>query len=445
MTDLLSLGASGIRSYSRALSTVSDNIANAQTAGYARRTAVLTEQPAAGTSILYKSQVNPGGSLATGVTRSVDPWLIEDARTSSSDAGRTSAKLNWLENTENALANGGAGVGTAMTAVFNRADELAADPTNLARRSAFLDSVSTVASTFRSTADGLSRAADGVETAAKLTVAQVNTDVEALARVNEGLRRARDGSTNQASLLDERDRLLNSISTAVPVKIEYDDKGAAKLSIGGNALLDGATRSTLAIDAAADGRLTLSISGTSLPTTPLSVTSGTIAGQIEGADHIASTRSAVDLQANAFATQMNAQHAAGRDTAGNAGVALFTIGAGAADLVANALAPSQVAAADAGSGNGNALAFGNLRGASDGEAKWANLIAQQSQTVSSTRAQNVVTTARRDGAAEARDNLSAVDLDREAADLVRYQQAYDAAARVLQVARETMQSILNAL
>ncbi len=444
MTDLLSLGAAGVRGYSRALSTIGDNIANAQTAGYVRRTAVLTEQAPGSTSILYKQQVSPGGSVATGVTRSVDPWLIEDARTSSSDAGRTGAKLNWLENTESALANGGAGVGTAMTAVFNRADELAADPTNLARRSAFLDSVSTVASTFRSTADGLARAADGVATAAKLTVGQVNTDVEALSRVNEGLRRARDGSTNQASLLDERDRLLNSISTALPVKIEYDDKGAAKLSISGQTILDGATRTTLSVDAAANGSLSLSIASMS-SSTPITVTSGTIAGQIEGADHILQTRTAVDAQANAFAAQMNAQQAAGRDSSGNAGSPLFTIGAGAADLVANALTPAQVAAADATSGNGNALAFGNLRGANDGEAKWANLIAQQSQTVSSTRAQDTVTTARRDGAAEARDNLSAVDLDREAADLVRYQQAYDAAARVLQVARETMQSIMNAL
>ena len=42
-----------------------------------------------------------------------------------------------------------------------------------------------------------------------------------------------------------------------------------------------------------------------------------------------------------------------------------------------------------------------------------------------------------------RDAMSGVDLDREAADLIRLQQAYEASARVIQVARETMQSILN--
>ena len=45
-------------------------------------------------------------------------------------------------------------------------------------------------------------------------------------------------------------------------------------------------------------------------------------------------------------------------------------------------------------------------------------------------------------ARDARDSLSSVDLDKEAADLLRFQQAYDASARIIQVARETMQSIL---
>ncbi|KAB2856838.1 MAG: hypothetical protein F9K41_05455, partial [Sphingopyxis terrae] len=37
------------------------------------------------------------------------------------------------------------------------------------------------------------------------------------------------------------------------------------------------------------------------------------------------------------------------------------------------------------------------------------------------------------------------DLDREAADLLRFQQAYSAAARTIQVARDTMQALLNAV
>jgi sigma-54 specific flagellar transcriptional regulator A len=69
MSDLLAIGASGIKAYSRALSVVGDNIANAQTDGYVRRTVRLEEAPAAGDILLSGSGVFPGGVTAAGVTR----------------------------------------------------------------------------------------------------------------------------------------------------------------------------------------------------------------------------------------------------------------------------------------------------------------------------------------------------------------------------------------
>ena len=49
----------------------------------------------------------------------------------------------------------------------------------------------------------------------------------------------------------------------------------------------------------------------------------------------------------------------------------------------------------------------------------------------------------RDQAFAARDETSGIDLDREAAELLRFQQAYGASTRIIQVARETLQSILD--
>ena len=44
---------------------------------------------------------------------------------------------------------------------------------------------------------------------------------------------------------------------------------------------------------------------------------------------------------------------------------------------------------------------------------------------------------------EARDAVGGVNLDNEAVDLMRFQQAYSASSRVIQVARDTFQSILE--
>ncbi|WP_447406974.1 flagellar basal body rod C-terminal domain-containing protein, partial [Clostridium perfringens] len=47
------------------------------------------------------------------------------------------------------------------------------------------------------------------------------------------------------------------------------------------------------------------------------------------------------------------------------------------------------------------------------------------------------------GAQTALSSASGVNLDSEAVDLMRFQQAYSASSRIIQVARETMQSILD--
>jgi flagellar hook-associated protein FlgK len=47
-----------------------------------------------------------------------------------------------------------------------------------------------------------------------------------------------------------------------------------------------------------------------------------------------------------------------------------------------------------------------------------------------------------DQAVSARDEVSGVSLDQEAADLIRFQQAYQAAAKILQVASQLFDSVL---
>jgi flagellar hook-associated protein 1 FlgK len=91
------------------------------------------------------------------------------------------------------------------------------------------------------------------------------------------------------------------------------------------------------------------------------------------------------------------------------------------------------------------LAFATLRGSGGTEQGWAQMVAAHAQTVSSARAEDAAASNRREGAMAARDELAAVDLDHEAAELLRFQQAYEGSARVIQVARETFQAILSAL
>jgi flagellar hook-associated protein 1 len=444
MSDLLSIGASGIRAYSRALATVSDNIANSQTPGYARRSLRLEEAAAGGDVVFYRNTIRPGGVLVAGISRATDQMLVDDARVASSDSGRTSARLNWVQATERALDDGVGGVGASLTAIFNRADQLGSDPANQALRSGFLTSVDEAASAFRRTATSLQSAATGVASDAQGAVNQLNTNLTALERINDGLRRARDGSSNQASLLDERDRLVDEISGTIAVNSSFNARGEASLRVagpGGETLIDDGAFATVSLNVAASGQLSYGLTSTTSGT--LAPVSGRLAGLSEAATQIATRRTELDTLANQFAGQLNSANQAGRDALGNPGVALLDPASGAASIAAIALTPNDVAAADATSANGNILALANLRGPNGAEAGWANIVALQAQATASSRAQDAAASTRRDGAFDARDDVSAVDLDREAGELLRYQQAYEGAARTIQVARETLQTILN--
>jgi flagellar hook-associated protein 1 FlgK len=445
MTDLLGLGASGLRAYGRALSNVGDNIANAQTPGYARRTTRLEELAGAGEMVLYHAAGQANGVRVTGINRLTDQWLVEGSRAAGADAGKTTARLPWLEAAETSLAQGGNDVGAALTGLFNSADLLSADPLNTTLRTQFLSSADSIATALRRTAGSLDAAVAGVGAAAAGAVTQLNTDLVALKKVNDGLLRARDGSTDQAGLLDERDRLLDNIGAAVPISVTYDNRQAATVHLGassGPLMVSGAGgAASFGLTLAIDGRLSYSLStvgGSIVPSV------GQLAGFDEAADHVANQRSALDTLAVQVATDLNTAHVAGFDANGNIGAGLYALGsAGAATIALFALTPANVAAADAGSANGNLLAFSNLRGSSGIEAGWAALVAAQSQSVSTARAEDAAASSRRDGAFAARSDVSGIDLDQEAADLLRFQQAYEGSARVIQVARDTLQSILN--
>ena len=93
--------------------------------------------------------------------------------------------------------------------------------------------------------------------------------------------------------------------------------------------------------------------------------------------------------------------------------------------------------------NANLTALEALRSSGGFEAQTSNLIAENGATLEGRRTVADAQAAIRDGAVAARDQVSGVNLDTEALDLLRFQQAYQASSRVIQVARETFQSILD--
>lgn len=123
--------------------------------------------------------------------------------------------------------------------------------------------------------------------------------------------------------------------------------------------------------------------------------------------------------------------------------------------------PRSIAAATAGSENANALALVALRdtalvqrlrdagsgavtGGSTLTDAWSNAMAEMGVRVQGARTAAEISASVSQGAQQALASVSGVNLDEEAANLMMYQQGYQAAAKVLQVAQSLFDTLLNA-
>jgi flagellar hook-associated protein 1 FlgK len=153
-------------------------------------------------------------------------------------------------------------------------------------------------------------------------------------------------------------------------------------------------------------------------------------------------RQQLDALAVSLATQVNNWNAQGTDLNGNPGADLLS-GTDAASLSLAVTDPKLVGAANATNANGNLLAIASLRGATGVETGWRSMVTDQGLKVQSATTQASSASAAKDSAYSDLDDISGVDLDMEAANLMRFQQAYSASAKIIQTARETLQSILE--
>jgi len=442
MTDMLSIGTSGIRAYQTALTTTSENIANANTAGYSRR--VTGTREVAAPSDGSNRVLNGLGVTVSGITRSASDLRAAEVRSAGSDLARSEAGAVWLNRIEGALT--GNKLDERLTAFFNSATALAANPSASAPRATMLQAASSLASSFSATGAALDGALQDLDASADAMADQLNGLSASLAKVNSAIGRSPQGTSSQAALLDERDRLLESMSAITDVSVSFDTAGRATVKAGGGGplLVQGDQAAVATYARGPNGSVSFAVYGID-GSHALSPGGGAMAGIAEGAARIADARDALNRIAVGVANGVNTVQAGGHDLDGNAGAAMFSA-TGASDFKVVLDDPRGIAAASPGGGernNGNLAALATLRKDGKFEGSLTTLTTDNASALAARRSVAEVQTTIRSNAAAARDSITGVNVDEEAVDLIRFQQAYQASSRVIQVARETLDAIFN--
>ena len=443
MSDMLSIGASGLKAYQVALNTVSENISNAGTVGYSRRTASTSEVAAVGKN----TSLNGMGSLVTGIVRAGDFYAAAQVRTAGSDLARTETSVTWLDRIESSL--DGNQLSTRLSDFFTASTTLAADPTSLGARASMLEAASGVASAFSSTGRALDQVTQDLDGTARSSVESLNASAATLARINDGLSRAGAGTAGAAALLDQRDQVLEQMSALTDISVDFDAIGRATVHGGGAAgpvLVSGAQAATVIYASNSAGAVSFNVINGATQQS-LASSGGALAGVVDSMQRVVDAKSQLQAVAQDFANGVNAVQAGGRDLDGSPGQPLFALGTGGtAEMTITLDDPRGIAAAAVGGGtrdNTNLAALAALRTSGGDENRIVDMTTANAATLSQRKAVAAAQDTIHSNAVAARDSAAGVNLDSEAVDLMRFQQAYAATSRVIQVARETMQTILD--
>ncbi len=453
MSDMLSIGASGVRAYQTALATVGENIANVSSAGYTRRAVTLNEVPGGSGSTNGYGAGN--GVTLTGVNRSVDVYSSTALRASTSDLSRTTKGADWLDRIQGALT--GNALTARVTSFFAAAQSLAAEPDSTALRTGMLSAATSTAIAFTATGKAFDQVDADIDTAGNQAAQGLTSLGNSLSKINEGLSRAQPGSTTAAQLMDQRDDILSQMSDISDIDAKMDSIGRATVSLGGSsgpAFVQGTGTGVVSYGRDENGKIAFSVTVKNT-TTQITPNGGTLAAISDGAERVAAIRQELNAVAADFVKSVNdnqtgnGSQPAGIDQKGNPGIPLFAVDpqGSATDIsvAANFTSGSQIAA---GRGGGvrdasNLTALDATRTTKGFEAKLTTLVTDNATAYKQKNTIADAQTAIRDGAAAALSASTGVNLDSEAVDLIRFQQAYAASGRVIQIARETMQTILD--
>ncbi len=441
-SDLLSIAKSGANAARVALDVTAQNIANASSEGYVRRSVRLEEVSAAG-GIGRIGDVSLSGVRVDQVIRNADLFRQAEVRRTGADLARADAEVSGLENIESALEQ--TGVFQSIVEFEGALQKLAVDPTDPALRAAVLEGTRTMARTFNIASASLDAAGDGIRFEAADDIEQVNLLGQELSRVNLRLARAADASSDQTSLLDQRDSLLQQLSQRVDVSATIAADHTVEVRIGGALgpqLVMGGTAGTMAMATAGDGTISFTLDGN--PVTPLS---GALVGRGQALVKLADAHTRLDAIADDIVTAVNTAQANGVSLDGSAGTPMLS-GSGAAGITLAFESGTLIATAPAGAGANSrdpanlsalrtALAGNDAAGAMDG------LLFDISATVRGRSVTRDTLDAIASAAHIALAAQAGVDLDQEAINLVRFQQAFQASGRVMQVASDLFDTLLG--
>lgn len=478
LSSILGIARGALSAHQTAISVTAHNVANAETPGYSRQRAALV----AGVPVSL-----PVGQLGSGVQvqrlERVRDGLLDAVyrREVGKEAGQAQRR-DLLSRIEGIFAEPTeTGLGAALDAFWSAWDELASAPTSNSARGIVRLRGEELARTLNDHARRLNEVADGARAQLVASLQDLNELTRRIAELNKQIVGSEVSGRVASDLRDERDRVLDAIAALADVQVVERPNGAVAVFLSGATLVDGGSVQQLTTLGSDPVRFALA--GSSEPLAGVGGRLGAVLRVLE--EDVPQVRQHLDLIARSLVESVNALHMTGWSPAGDpAGadpnwsgsqVAFFDPnGLTAATIVLAGRGPDDPPSVPLGVRNDAAyVAAGTIRYATGDNSLARSLaelrdrtdvvVADPSNPAASRSLRDsfrdlvtgvaMETRAATDGAKSQglivqeaelrRQSVAGVSTDEELTQLMRQQQAYVAATRLVSTVDEMAQAILN--
>ena len=433
------------------LEVTGNNIANVNTAGYARRTIDFA-------AVKAESSLSAGNGVEVQGIRSIRDRLLERRVLEEVPSeGRSQELSEILQVVEAGIGATGKSVDGRLTEMFGSFSRLADAPTSAVARADVLNAAAELTQSFHETAGRLSDAQRQADARVRGTVEEINALAEQITEVNHSI--GASAPEARLPLQDQLSNLLRSLNNLVDVGVVERPDGSVDLTVGsGRALVIGDQTYRLeAVSQPPSGFAAVEAGGADITS---EIHGGRLAGAVQARDvNIPDYLTRLDTIAYELVNQVNALHGSGFDQLGNTNQAFFTplaTATGAARLIevdpAVAADSRLIAAAGVNEIGDNAVAksLANLRDGLVLEGNSATLVDSWSHLAfrvgRDTRAAVDGLKAQSDIVEQIdalRDAVSGVSLDEEAVQMIKFQRAYEANARFFSTVDQTLSVLFS--
>jgi len=217
----LSNALSGMRVGQNALDTLSNNVANAGTPGYHRRSV----------SVIDSLGVNSTYAREGQLSRTFNQSLQAHYTRTTAESGFTSVQASFLDRVQTLFGKPGTvgSIDSAYNAFESSLASAATSPDSYANRADLVQKAQAVASTLNRLSSDIQSLRQEIEAKLSNGVDTINNQLQSLEKVN--LRLADQGidATSRATLMDQRDRLVEDLSGQMDLRVSYRGDGTVSL------------------------------------------------------------------------------------------------------------------------------------------------------------------------------------------------------------------------